>query len=109
MLKENQELQKLMDWITSHEHAWDMICGPGIDSFSVKECMDISQELVDRGLYSVAAVLLEKLMRDKAIHEIVGKRISARLCGVTNNKGFLSECVLAIYEEVDDINRILSF
>lgn len=109
MIKENQELQKLMDWITSHEHAWDMICGPGIDSFSVKECMDISQELVDRGLYSVAAVLLEKLMRDKTIHEIVGKLVAARLCGCSNEGGLLSECILAILNESGDLNRILSF
>lgn len=109
MLKENQELKKLMDWINSHEHVWDMICGPGIDSISVQECLDIMVELINEELYSTAAVLLGKLMRDKEIHGIVGRKVSARLYGLPNGGGFLSECVFAIGQEVTDINRMLFY
>lgn len=112
MTKENQKLKKLMDWITSHGHAWDMICGPGVDSFSVQECMDIMQSLVNEELYSVAAVLLEKLMRDKEIHDIVGRLASARVCGYSNEGGFLSECIAAVWTAADEsgtLNRIISY
>ena len=112
MTKENQKLKKLMDWITSHVHAWDMICGSGVDSFSVQECMDIMQPLVNDELYSVAAVLLEKLMRDKEIHDIVGRLVSARVCGYSNEGGFLSECIAAVWAAADEsgtLNRIISY
>lgn len=110
--KRKSGIEKLMDWITLHGHAWDMICGPGVDSFSVQGCMDIMQSLVIEELYSVAAVLLEKLMREKEIHEIVGRLVSARVCGYSNEGGFLSECIAVVWTAADEsgtLNRIISY